>query len=432
MAPVKGPSGTYYYKPDIRNSCCPQYAIRLEVALFKSSRDQRQALNRWNKYLLGPDYISKAARDKKWLRNNFDLGHSVCCSENESLPKPLDPKSKEHIRPAHDFKVNLEPDKFTEEKFLLFKNFQKNVHREKDSEISRDGFKFFLCSGLKQSTTDDNGKEKKLGSYHQCYRLDGKLVAMGVLDFLPHCVSSVYLMYHQDVKDWELGKLSALREILLATEGGYGYYYMGESTVSVRERCHDQYVRDTGYYIHSCTKMRYKATYHPQYLLDPETYTWDALNPDLLARLNLRKYVSLSRERRLNIPAEPLPTPDIAEYSVNDPPPPQENERSGDSSWLFSDYVDAQQGLASNPFLVNPRSIFEAKTAGAMTVEEVERDISLGEWRVNFQDMEVQLQDLVGWDESEMWDSHSWKGMAAQLAALLGPELVRETIITFS
>ena len=27
-----------------------------------------------------------------------------------------------------------------------------------------------------------------------------------------------------------------------------------------------------------------------------------------------------------------------------------------------------------------------------MTVEEVERDISLGEWRVNFQDMEVQLQ----------------------------------------
>ena len=33
-----------------------------------------------------------------------------------------------------------------------------------------------------------------------------------------------------------------------------------------------------------------------------------------------------------------------------------------------------------------------------MTVEEVERDISLGEWRVNFQDMEVQLQvSLVGY-----------------------------------
>ncbi len=40
----------------------------------------------------------------------------------------------------------------------------------------------------------ERGKEKWIGSYHQCYRLDGKLVAMGVLDLLPTCVSSVYLM----------------------------------------------------------------------------------------------------------------------------------------------------------------------------------------------------------------------------------------------
>ena len=39
------------------------------------------------------------------------------------------------------------------------------------------------------------GKEQKLGSYHQCYRLDGRLVAVGVLDLLPGCVSSVYLMW---------------------------------------------------------------------------------------------------------------------------------------------------------------------------------------------------------------------------------------------
>ncbi|KAL8797156.1 MAG: hypothetical protein Q9195_000623 [Heterodermia aff. obscurata] len=400
--------GTYYYKPDARNSCCPHYTIRLEAALFKSSRDQRQALHRWNKYVLGQDYISKAARDKKWLRNNFDLGHSVRCSENERLPKPLDHRSKEHIRPTHDFRVNLEPDKFTEEK-----NYQKTVHREKDYEISRNGFKRFLCSGLKQSTMDDNGKEKKLGSYHQCYRLDGKLVAMGVLDLLPHCVSSVYLIYHQDVNDWDFGKLSALREILLSTEGGYGYYYMG-------------------YYIHSCAKMRYKAAYHPQYLLDPETYDWDPLNPDLLARLNVRRYVSLSRERKLNIPAEPLPMPDmtgdhdpeIAALSLNDPPACWGN----DSSWLFSDYLSAQREPSSH--FAEPRSIFDARTPGAMTLEEVERDISLGEWRVQVQDTEVQLQDLVGWDESEVWDPESWKGMAAQLAALLGPELVRQMVIT--
>lgn len=100
---------------------------------------------------------------------------------------------------------------------------------------------------MAQSVSTEGGQEKKLGSYHHCYRLDGRLVAMGVLDLLPESVSSVYLMwvflvvgcrrqpgtngeprYHHDVNDWKFGKLSALREIDLAVQGGYRYYYMGE------------------------------------------------------------------------------------------------------------------------------------------------------------------------------------------------------------
>ena len=38
--------------------------------------------------------------------------------------------------------------------------------------------------------------------------------------------------YHQDVEDWKFGKLSAVREIQLAIEGGYRYYYMGTFTNS--------------------------------------------------------------------------------------------------------------------------------------------------------------------------------------------------------
>lgn len=33
--------------------------------------------------------------------------------------------------------------------------------------------------------------------------------------------------YHEDVNDWNFGKISALREISLALEGDYQYYYMG-------------------------------------------------------------------------------------------------------------------------------------------------------------------------------------------------------------
>ena len=79
-------------------------------------------------------------------------------------------------------------------RYALFENYQRKVHHEDASDISRSGFKRFLCSGLRRSTSSHHGKEKKIGSYHQCYRLDGKLIALGVLDLLPHCVSSVYLM----------------------------------------------------------------------------------------------------------------------------------------------------------------------------------------------------------------------------------------------
>ena len=66
-----------------------------------------------------------------------------------------------------------------------------------------------------------------MGSFHQMYRLNGRLIAMAVLDFLPWCVSGVYFMYHSDFSQWGFGKLSACREAALAAEEGYQYYYMG-------------------------------------------------------------------------------------------------------------------------------------------------------------------------------------------------------------
>jgi arginyl-tRNA---protein transferase len=88
------------------------------------------------------------------------------------------------------------------------------------------------------------------GSYHQLYRLDGKLIAIGVLDVLPACVSSVYFIYDPEWEDFSFGKvnklflagypdllcyqLSAFREISLAREmklagaPNMRFQYMGE------------------------------------------------------------------------------------------------------------------------------------------------------------------------------------------------------------
>lgn len=49
------------------------------------------------------------------------------------------------------------------------------------------------------------------GSFHQQYLLDGKLIGVGVLDILPHCVSSKYFFYDPDYEFLSLGTYSALR-----------------------------------------------------------------------------------------------------------------------------------------------------------------------------------------------------------------------------
>ena len=83
----------------------------------------------------------------------------------------------------------------TKNRFELFRKYQTTVHKEDVSRWQTKDFKRFLCSGISRSPANaDRSDEKKLGSWHQCYRLDGKLIAVAVLDLMPHGVSSVYIL----------------------------------------------------------------------------------------------------------------------------------------------------------------------------------------------------------------------------------------------
>lgn len=53
-----------------------------------------------------------------------------------------------------------------------------------------------------------------------------------------------------------------------------------------------------GYYLQSCPKLLYKGDYHPTYLLDPETYEWNALDKDLRKLLDESKYICPSERAR--------------------------------------------------------------------------------------------------------------------------------------
>lgn len=215
-----------------------------------------------------------ACREKKRDRNGFDLSSTLRQAEYAQVKKPPDP--------THRFEVTLEEDSFTQEKFELFRHYQDHVHGEPATQTRPEGFRRFLCDSplVRESENDaTTGKTKLLGSYHQMYRLDGRLIAIGVLDLLPSCVSGVYFIYHADFEKYSFGKLSALREASMAIDNGYGYYYMG-------------------YYIHSCAKMRYKGDYQPQYFLDLDDFNWTPLDEHAMSLMEQQKYVSVSREER--------------------------------------------------------------------------------------------------------------------------------------
>ncbi|KAF8165448.1 arginine-tRNA-protein transferase [Crassisporium funariophilum] len=262
-------SGTYCYKPDLKVSCCPQYTIKLDGTVFNPSAKQRKLLNRWNRYVLQGD-----AEDAMVV--NSSTGGSE--PKSKSKPKKGPPFTslattiheseisfQAEVEPTHRFETILEPSSYTPQKFALYQKYQTDIHH--DTKNSSQGFKRFLVDSpltaepINYTSPPPKHLPLNYGSHHQLYMLDGKLIAMAVLDILPNCVSSVYFMYDKAWERFSLGKLSALREVSLVRE-------MREAGAPEMTSLY------MGFYIYSCQKMRYKGEYSPSYLVDPETYEW--------------------------------------------------------------------------------------------------------------------------------------------------------------
>lgn len=159
--------------------------------------------------------------------------------------------------PSPQFKASFDAS------YQVYKLYQMAIHKDPPEKPSESQFRRFLCDSPLEAEYSDEGPEVGYGSFHQQYWLDGRIVAVGVIDILPSCVSSVYLYYDPDFASLSLGSYSALREIAFTRQlqkqsPKLCYYYLG-------------------FYIHSCPKMRYKGQYRPSDLLCPETFSWVAI-----------------------------------------------------------------------------------------------------------------------------------------------------------
>ncbi|KAF9676920.1 hypothetical protein SADUNF_Sadunf08G0053500 [Salix dunnii] len=178
--------------------------------------------------------------------------------------------------------IHLKRSSFDPEEFALYRRYQINVHNDTPDDVSESSYRMFLVDTPLlpvQPSGDDRVPPCGFGSFHQQYVIDGHLVAVGVIDILPKCLSSKYFFWDPDFAFLSLGKYSALQEIGWVKENevycpSLQYYYLG-------------------YYIHSCSKMRYKAAYRPSELLCPLRYQWI---PFELAKplLDKKSYVVLS------------------------------------------------------------------------------------------------------------------------------------------
>ncbi|KAL7787743.1 arginine-tRNA-protein transferase [Trichoderma ceciliae] len=390
-------SGKLLYRPNQRASCCPHYTIRLDSDQFHPTRSQRQTTNRFNRYVLGESYLKQAARlyprsreETKRRDNEFCLTERIHEAELAQVKIPPEP--------AHKWVVTLEEDTFTEEKYLVYENYQRVVHGDEPQERTRHSFERFLCSSplQRQGMIGSDGRKRRLGSYHQCYRLDGVLVAIGVLDLLPQCVSSVYFLYHESVHKFAPGKLGALYEIALAVEDGYRWWY-------------------PGFYIHSCPKMKYKIDYGPQYILDPDTLDWRLLDEGVLNILARDTYTSLStaaaedlsRKLELHVagPAS-LTAGGGAETLSADDESPEDTNSNEDGDEVYD-------------------SLFRSKMPGVPSVASMETlDLDHIVLRIFPTGPLFETSDLVGWRHSNIREPSGIRHSIAQLIAALGPDLM--------
>lgn len=203
---------------------------------------------------------------------NFFSATQVTSSERdqgESLPSATTTtKSSSNSLQVRKKKLelHLKRSSFDQEEYELYKRYQLRVHNDEPESISKTSYKRFLVDTplievLPSSDGDDDDENVPpcgFGSYHQQYRVDGRLIAVGVIDILPKCLSSKYLFWDPDLASLSLGNYSALQEIDWVKQN--------------QARCSSLEYYYLGYYIHSCNKMRYKAAYRPSQLLCPLRY----------------------------------------------------------------------------------------------------------------------------------------------------------------
>jgi len=146
----------------------------------------------------------------------------------------------------NDINFELRAPSYNDEHFALYRRYQTARHRG-DSMDDSDPEKYqqFLISS-------------KVDTFLIEMRLEKKLVGVSVVDHVANGLSAVYTFFDPDEDRRSLGTLAILHQIELTRQIEYDWLYLG-------------------YWIHDCTKMRYKQNFMPLQAFDVNDGSWKTI-----------------------------------------------------------------------------------------------------------------------------------------------------------
>ena len=149
------------------------------------------------------NFIEKSTQNH--LENLLKLDPNIKCPANK-----LEIKLVRSWPPSKEFQETLK------QEHDVYTKYQSVIHNDSPLECGMSQFQRFLCVSplMHQSYTGPlTSKNLGYGSFHQQYILNDKIIAVGVIDILNDCVSSVYIFYDPDYQFLNLGTYSVLRYV---------------------------------------------------------------------------------------------------------------------------------------------------------------------------------------------------------------------------
>lgn len=203
-------------------------------------------------------YISLELSNTQWSIFNTN-NYYINLKDSNILSNPAPDIQKSHKKiQNHTYSSEIVPADYRQSSFELYKEYVVTRHDKIPENVTPERYENFLCGKNLIQEEPSELHPLGLGNFHQLHYIDGKLVAVGVLDFVPSGVVSMYFFYSPKYMFLSLGVLSAIWEIGLVKDNitsSFRYYYMA-------------------WFIYDCVKMNYKDKYLPSQLLCPTNYVW--------------------------------------------------------------------------------------------------------------------------------------------------------------